>query len=537
MRKSIVLFCSFFFLMNAFAQQENKLVVGIVIDQMRPDYIYKYWNKYGEGGFKKLVNEGYFFKNTHYNYIPTFTGPGHASIYTGTVPANHGIIANDWLDKETLEKVYCVKDKNVNPVGSTSEKAKMSPKNLMASTITDELKFSTNLNGKVIALSLKDRGAVLPAGHTPDGCYWMDEGDFVTSSFYKKELPTWVNNFNKGKSVDVYLAREWNTLLPIESYTESWPDYTPYEEAPKGMKAAVFPYDLKAISKIEGRDLIKATPFGNSVLTNFAIEAIAAEKLGKDSILDFLSISYSSTDYVGHQFGPNSIELEDTYLRLDKDLARLIEYLNLNIGQDKYVLFLTSDHGAIDNPNYLKDNGMSAGYFDAKGLEDSLNTFFNKRMRDSIAVKIINENIYVKTFKLDSLRQNRRLSPQKVKANILRIAKEFEGVRDVYAYEELRLYPPGSMEHTIKNGMIENLSGDYFILLKPGYINHEIQGTTHGSAYAYDTHVPLIWYGNVKKGSSVEKVYTIDIAPTLSMMLNIPIPNSCTGEPLEELFK
>src|ERR1035437_5761903 len=322
----------------SFTNAQPKLVVGIVVDQMRYDYIQKYWNKFGDEGFKRLVNEGMFCKNVHYNYVPTFTGPGHASIYTGTTPATNGIVSNNWIDKDNKKGIYCAEDKSVNTVGSSSSAGQMSPKNLISSTVGEELKKYSDGKSKVIGIALKDRGAILPAGHNANAAYWYDgsNGNWITSTYYIKELPQWVNDFNKKESAKKYLSQVWTTSLLIEQYTESDMDDNNCEELFKGKEKPIFPYDLPTLMKDNGGlGLIKSTPFGNSLTKDFAIETIKNENLGKGNADDFLSVSFSSTDYIGHQFGPQSVEVEDCYIRLDKDIAGLLKFLDEWVGKNR----------------------------------------------------------------------------------------------------------------------------------------------------------------------------------------------------------
>ena len=306
----------FLIALNVYSQQlqRPKLVVGVVVDQMRWDFLYRFNNRYSDkGGFKRLMNKGFNCNNTLINYTPTYTACGHASIYTGSVPSIHGITGNNWYDSEKQQFVYCTDDASVTTVGSATAAGKMSPANMFTTTIGDELKLATNLKSKVIGIALKDRGGILPAGHSANAAYWYDSktGDWITSSHYMKELPGWVNDFNKQKWVDKYYRQGWNTLYPINTYTQSTPDENNYEVNTLGKG---FPY---ALSSLAGKNynLIMATPFGNTLTTQFSKAVIEQEQMGADSITDFLAISYSSTDYIGHSFGPNSIETEDTYLR------------------------------------------------------------------------------------------------------------------------------------------------------------------------------------------------------------------------------
>ncbi len=281
-----------------------KLVIGIVVDQMRYDYLTRFYNKYSNGGFKRLINDGYNLKNTHLNYSSTKTAVGHTSIYTGTTPNNHGVLANDWYDKASKKWINCVGDERYNTIGSLSKNGKKSPHRNQVSTIGDQLHLAQNMNGKVIGISIKDRGSILPAGHSANAAYWYDGnniGNWISSSYYMKELPKWVRDFNKAKKVDDYLNQTWNTYYDISTYNESIDDNNSYEQKLKGKSTATFPYDLPELRSLNNNySLINETPFGNSLTLDCAIEAIKGERLGKSEFTDLLAVSFSSTDYIGH---------------------------------------------------------------------------------------------------------------------------------------------------------------------------------------------------------------------------------------------
>jgi hypothetical protein len=306
-----------FSLTTVFSQSANskpKLVVGIVVDQMRQEYLYRYSPKFSNGGFNRLMNDGFMLRNAHYNYVPTVTGPGHASIYTGTTPSTHGVIANDWYDKDLKKNVNCIEDERQQAVG-VEKAAGASPWRMLSSTITDELKIFTQKRAKVIGLSIKDRGAILPAGHAADGAYWFDggSGKFISSTYYKPGLPMWLEKFNDLKLPDKYLYKTWNTLLSIDQYKESGPDDSPYETKLTGKDRPVFPYNLAELRKnYADFGLLTSTPFGNDLLTELTKAALDGENMGTDEITDFLCISYSPTDIICHAMGPNSIEVQDT---------------------------------------------------------------------------------------------------------------------------------------------------------------------------------------------------------------------------------
>lgn len=516
----------------------TKLIVGITVDQMRQEYIYRYWDKYGTGGFKRLISDGFSFENAHYSYKPTYTAPGHASIYTGTTPATHGIIGNNWYDKSIKTTIYCAGDTSVHSVGSESKAGQMSPKNMLTTTVTDELRLATNFKGKSIGISIKDRGAILPAGHAANGAYWFDSsiGDWITSTYYMDSLPTWVQDFNSQRNTDAYLSQDWNTLLPIESYTESIVDNNPFEMIYKGEEAPVFPHKLKEIAELEGYGLLAKTPFGNSATKELAKAAIVGEELGMDDITDFLAVSFSSTDYIGHQFGARSIETEDTYLRLDRDIADLLDYLDRTVGEGEYVVFLTADHGAAETPLYLENMKIPAGYFNIEGYKDGLNTYLDFKLGKKPWVEnVSNDQVFLNHL----LVQNSEVSLSEITEAIVYFSLQFEGIAAAVSSEELRsaYYGYNSSMHLIQRGYNQRRSGDVHLLLDPAWMTYFRQGTTHGTSYNYDTHVPIVFYGGmINKGLSYQPVNVIDIAPTISAMLHIPAPNGSNGQVLAEVF-
>lgn len=517
----------------------SKLVIGIVVDQMRYDYLTRYAHRYGEGGFKRLLNEGFEFKNNHFNYIPTYTGPGHASVYTGTYPAIHGVIANDWYDKEIKESVYCVQDDEVQSVGTAHTAGKMSPHRMKTTSITDQLRLHTQQKSKVIGLSLKDRGAILPAGHSGTA-YWFhgkDEGSWITSSFYMESLPAWVQQFNESGIAESYLNDTWNTLYPIETYTESGPDLSPYEDKFRGVDNSVFPYDLKSLAPENGNfDIIKETVFGNYITTDFAIAAIEGENLGKNNTTDFLAISYSSTDYIGHTFGVNSVEVQDNYLRLDKDIERLLVYLDTRLGKGNYTVFLTADHGAVHTPGYLQSQNIPAGFFNRLEFQKQLKEFSIAAFSVDMVEKIQSNQVFL---------NKEALKTKNLKAEVVQQAlADF-----ILAYPQIdKVFTRKNLEgntynrdtgYLVQNGFNQKRSGDLVFVLDPAVIStwYEKGGTTHGSGFTYDTHVPLIFFGHgIKNGHTYHKSEISDIAPTLSALLGIARPNGATGRVLAELF-
>lgn len=521
---------------------QPKLVVGLVIDQMRFDYVYRFWDKLGENGLKRMLSQGYNCRNTNYNYVPTFTGPGHTSIYTGTTPAVHGIIANRWYDRDLKKGVNCVFDPNAKPVGSNVEEGKRSPSRMLTTTVGDQLRLATNNESKVIGIALKDRSAILPAGHTANGAYWMDDttGFFITSTYYRNELPAWVNEFNNKKLTAQYLSKNWELLKDSSQYTESIADNNKYEETFDGETAPVFPHELpKLFPKKNGKyGLIRSTPFGNSLTEDFAEAAIIGENLGKNAKTDFLCVSFSSTDYVGHMFGPTSREIEDTYLRLDKELADFFAFLDNWIGQNNVVVFLTADHGVVETPEFLKDRKIPAGYFNEKICRDSLQKTLTRKYGDTLVTSYSNDQVFLNHKKIEA----KGLKLEEVQDFVAAFVMRFDGVSACMTASDMASNQYTGAPHAlIQKGFNFRRSGDVCIILEPGWFGEwgSKTGTTHGSAWNYDTHVPLYWWGwKIKPGGSSEVYQSItDIAPTLCMMLNIQYPDGCTGQPIVGLLK
>lgn len=526
-----------------FAQTQPKLVVGIVVDQMRQEYLYRYESKFSPNGFNKLTKKGFMLKNAHYNYVPTETGPGHASIYTGTTPAIHGIVANDWYDRALKKDVNCVGDDLQTPVGS-ARGGKVSPARLLTTTVTDELKFATQMRAKVVGVSIKDRGAVLPTGHMPDGAYWYDgsTGDFITSTYYKTELPAWVQKFNQQKLPDQYLALEWKPLLPIEQYTEVSVDDSPYEWKWRGKEKATFPYKLSELRKDNGNyDLVANTPWGNTIVAEMAKAAVTGEALGKDEITDFLSVSFSSTDRIGHGTGPNSIELADTYLRLDKTLEDFFAYLDKEVGVGKYTVFLTADHGVAEVAQYMKDKRVPAGYFRTSYVEAGLHEYLQKYFPGkSIIEKVTTEQVFINQQAFEGDPRTTGIDLLVATELITKYLMSTDGIAQVYTTTTLRQASADEdgIRGKVVRGFHPKRCGDIAFVLEPGwYAWSGVTGSTHGSAYTYDTHIPIVFYGaGIKAGTSSQFHTITDIAPTLSVLLKIKFPNGATGQPVSEIL-
>lgn len=541
--KYLFTFFTIIFITNLSFCQDNsdnpKLVVGIVVDQMRYDYLTRFEYRFGEGGFKRMMNEGFNCKNNHFNYVPTYTGPGHASIFTGTTPKYHGVISNNWYDKDIKQAVYCAGDDSVASVGTEDVSGQMSPHRMKTTSFADENRLFTQMRGKSIGISLKDRGAILPAGHSANAAYWFQgklEGKFITSTYYMAELPNWVKAYNNGGSVAKYM-KEWNTLYDIKTYTESGDDVNDFESGFRGKETASFPYDLKALSMENGGfDILKTTPYGNSIVTDFAIAAIDGEGLGKDNITDVLTVSYSSTDYVGHNFGANSKEIQDTYLRLDQDLKRLFEALDTKVGKGEYTVFLTADHGAVHVPAYLQSVKIPADYVNSNYEKQMFNNFmFNNYKSTELIENVSNNQIFLNHAKLKEL----NLNLSEVQNAIVHEIIKYKSIDKAYSSSVfLTTSFTTGIEELLQNGFNQKRSGDVVYVDNPATISYSRTGSTHGSGFNYDTHIPLLFYGKgINKGSTYQKTKIVDIAPTISALLGISFPNGNTGNPIEEVLK
>lgn len=509
-----------------------KLVIGLVVDQMRWDFLYRFESKYGNDGFRKLVAEGYVCEYAQYNYVPTYTAPGHASIYTGSVPAVHGIIGNDWYDKASKAEIYCVTDTNFASVGTTSDEGRKSPHRMITTTWCDELKISNAGHSKVIGLAIKDRSAILPAGHSANAAYWFDgkSGKWITSSYYRKDLPAWLEKENERITQEKQAAANWKTLLALDAYAESTHDDAAWEYPYKNELKPVFPHELQAMLE-KNADVLKSVPYGNTMTLNAARAAIEGEQLGRGQYPDILCLSLSTPDMVGHQFGPNAVEIEDLYLRLDQEMASFISWLDSKLGRDNFVLFLTADHGGANNASFLKSYDIPAGNVISKTFAQQVDEFLADEFdgRKLIAA-ITNQQVFIDHDSLD----NDADEIAELKESLSAFLKTLPGVAAVVDLEELsETTMPSKYKTMIENSYHAQRSGDLYIVLEPAWMEDFVKGTTHGTQYAYDTHVPLIFFGGaVKAGKDYSAVNITDIAPTISQMLKIQEPNGCIGKPI-----
>lgn len=529
---------------NTFSQslsgpvKRPKLVIGLVVDQMRWDFLYRFADRYTTGGFRRLVETGYSCENTMIPYTPTITACGHTCVYTGSVPAIHGIVGNDWYDRSTGKITYCAGDSTVATVGSNSAEGKMSPANMLANTIGDELRIATNFQSRVVGIAIKDRGSILPAGHSATAAYWFDGtvGKMISSSYYMKSLPAWVNSFNDQQLPAKYIERPWTTLYPIETYKMSTADDKPYEGTLNAESRPVFPHKLVG-AQPEPFEILASSPFGNTYTLEFAKRAITEYQLGKQQYTDMLCVSLSSPDYVQHKFGPNSIEAEDVYLRLDKDLSTFFTFLDQTVGKDQYVLFITADHGGLNVPGFLKENKIPANPFETTRFTRNLDSLL--QVKFGVAELISNVNNYQIYLNRELIQQsNKKLDDVKdfVIAELLRNPQIANAI-DLAKIGTPALVQP--LQMMVTNGFNVKRSGDIQFVLQPANLTgYERSGTGHGAFYPYDAHIPLVWMGwGVPKGKKTNRVtFMTDIAPTVAALLHVQMPNGAIGQPINEVI-
>lgn len=547
-KRSLLLACILFgFSVKHYGQSGNsvlnngierpKLVIGLVVDQMRWDYLYRYYNRYSNGGFKRLVKDGYSFENTFIPYTPAVTAAGHTCLYTGSVPAIHGIVGNDWVERDSAKTMYCAQDRSVNSVGTFSNQGQMSPRNMLVTTVGDELRIATNFRSRVFGIALKDRGGIFPAGHSANAAYWLDDstGNWISSTYYMNKLPGWVDDFNKSRRVDSLMIHDWNLAYDRSVYDQSTADDMDYELPIYTEKKSTFPHSYKSMI---GKNYyaFRQSPYGNTLTLDFAKKLIQHEKPGMSGQTDMFCISLSSTDYIGHKFGPNSMEVEDTYLRLDKEIESFLNFLDATYGKGGYLLFLSADHGAPGIPNFMKENKMPGGSVNAGGLVKELNSICEEKYAVKNLVRAIYEyQVYLNNPVIDSV----KLDKKSIKQTIIEYLKTRSEVVKVFDYSDFdKFVMPAGQKEMFAKGYYYKRSGDIQIVLRSQYTDVMSNGTEHGTMYTYDTHIPLVWYGwKIRPGKTNREVYMTDVAPTISAMLKIQMPGGCIGQVLQEIVQ
>ncbi|GAB3934905.1 alkaline phosphatase PafA [Larkinella terrae] len=515
-----------------------KLVVGIIVDQMRYDYLYRFYNKYTEGGFKRMMRDGFNARNNHYHYAATITAPGHTHVYTGSAPAISGIVGNDWYDRASGQTLYCVGDSTVSSVGNSSSAGKMSPRNLQVTTVTDQLKVATQGRSKVIGVAMKDRGSILPAGHAANAAYWFDskDGSWISSTFYMKDLPQWAKDFNALKLSDKYLTQAWETTLPINQYVESTVDDTPFENPLAGEPKAVFPH--QAIASLGSKyEALRTSPFGDVLTKEMAVAALRGENLGRGTETDFLCVSFSSPDAIGHRFSPSSIEIEDEYLRLDKVMAELLNALDAQVGKGNYFTFLSADHGAADNPAYSMSLNLPGGFLEGK----TVGAATDKALTDAFGPgKWVIGNANAQVYLNHDLLRDKKVKIADA-AEVVKLALlKHPGILNVVNLHDVNSNTvPEYWLHFLRNVYHPKRSGDLLLITQPGWLEgYQKGGTSHGTLFNYDTHVPLVFYGwGIKPGETTRRTQIADIASTVSALLHILEPSGNIGNPVSEAIK
>jgi predicted AlkP superfamily pyrophosphatase or phosphodiesterase len=511
--------------------EKPKLVVGIVVDQMRYDYLYKFYSKYTDGGLKRLMTEGYNCRNNQYHYASTVTGPGHAHIFNGSSPAISGIVGNEWYDKTIGKTTYVVSDSTTKLVGEGSATAgKMSPRNMKVSSITDQLRIANQFNSKVVGIAIKDRGAILPSGHTGQA-YWYDAGsaNWISSDFYLKQLPNWVNSFNEKKIPQQLVSKPWETLISQDKYIETEQDDQPYEATMSGEPKAVFPHKVT----LSG---IATSPYGNDLTLKFGLAAIEGERLGMGQETDFLTLSFSSPDYVGHSFGPQSKEIEDVYLKLDINIAELLSHLDKKLGIGNYTVFLSADHGVAEIPAFLKKHNVPSGVFLGGELEKKAEATLTAKFGEG--KYLLSADNYQMYLNMELINQ-KNISVDQITQALKNEFVKTEGIYNVVNISEGKANEvPQFFRDKLTNIYNPKRSGEVMVLVEPAWFAGYVKGTTHGTMYPYDTHVPLLFFGwGINKGEYLKETYISDIAPTIAMLLKILEPNGSIGSPIISALK
>ncbi len=516
--------------------EEPKLVVAILVDQFRYDYLERFRDQFTDGGLRLLTDQGAFMTFAQYNFCPTVTGPGHASFLSGAPPAVHGIISNDWFDKRTQKSLNCVGDADVEGVGGSEGEGKRSPRNFIGSNFADEMRL--RFHSRIVGVSLKDRGAILPAGKKPAGAYWFDStsGNFITSTYYMPQLPAWVRVFNERKRPADFIGQTWKRLLGPEAY--QWPDQAVGEGVMPREKTPTFDHTVYP-SPTEGFETLVPTPFGNQLLAEFAVAALDGEQLGTGPQPDLLCVSFSSIDAAGHRFGPYSQEVQDMTLRLDRELTQFFAVLDQKIGLKHVAIVLTADHGVAPTPEFAAEQGLPGQRVEIVPVMADLYTKLAERFGPGsllLTPRPIDGNLYLDR---DALRA-RQLDPEIVAAFIREWALSTGTFQAAFTRSQLLDgRAPGVIGQRVLNGYNPERSGDVVLVLKPYSMIHPGKGgTTHGSPYAYDTHVPVLFYGSAfKPGRYADEFYITDIVPTLCAALHLNEPPGCIGKPCVKVLR
>lgn len=512
-----------------------KLVIRVVVEQMRYEMLLRYWDRFEQdAGFKRLVNNGVLCKNTKLNYAFTERAPGFATLTTGTNPSVHGMVLDYWYNRLSNKKEFSIDDSIYETVGSVTPEEGFSPSNLLAGTLGDELKM-LNPKSKVFSVGLNPVSAILGAGNISDGAYWFEEktGNWITSSYYRDSLPKWVENFNDKGLQDIYMKKQWETLMPDTSYIHSMPDENESEEGFLLIYKKHFPYNLSVLKKkSQSFKYLKYTPFGNTYTKDFVHTLILNESLGDDKNVDLLTLSFSASSYVNDLFGPRSMEMEDLYLRLDRQLDHLVNFLEKNVGKNEFLLVLTADRGCADSYDYRQTKNLPVRDFRPEQGLSLLRSYLDIVYEKEQWIK----NYTKRQLYLDhSLIDQHGYSHSDVESTISNFMVKKSGIS--YAVKASTLREGNFIEginQKLQHSYHPKRSGDIFLGLEAGSIE---QSESTGSSYNYHAHIPLIWYGKgIHSGELQRKIRLRDIAPTISMLIDIPLPEASDGKPIRELL-
>ncbi len=549
MKKSTLIILLVLISLSSFSQtayippEKPKLVIGIIVEQLRYDQLERIREILPDNGLKKLVNEGTYYRNASYDHLLTEAAPGYATISSGTSPSFHGITSDTWYHPFNDQMIFCVQDTKSSAIGGSFETGLFSPANLLSSTFADELKMASCGAAKVFGIGIREMGAILTAGHTANGAFWYDDrtGTWMSSSYYTKELPGWLMDLNSMMLPVKYLNQSWTTLMEPSLYPGCQPDSNGIE---RGFdNRSWFPYDLKTMSS-EGRSanakrnygLLRETPFADDFTTELAMRLIENEHLGQDEVTDYLSVTYSATDYIGHRFGPSSVETADALVRLDKNIRLLLEMLDKNLGKKNVLIYLVSAHGVAEIPAVLETGRIPAGYFRLNQSLQLLRSYLNAIYGQGDWIKGFHEN---QIFLNRALIEDSDINLEDIQRKVARFMVQFSGISSAVPCStfEMSSYRSGLLLK-MSNSYTPQRSGDVMISLNPGWVEKTDNVTGHNSSYEYDSHVPLIWYGWTASRASVTRSVSIrDLAVTLSVLCKVPLPNAASGEPLPELFR
>jgi predicted AlkP superfamily pyrophosphatase or phosphodiesterase len=523
--------------------EKPKLVIGIIVEQLRYDQLEKLRDILPEDGLRKMINEGTYYKNASYDYLLTQAAPGYATISTGTDPSFHGMTSDSWYHPLSDQVIYCVQDSKANPVGGSFETGLFSPANLLSSTFADELEMATCGEAKVFGIGIREMGAILTAGHSADGAFWYDDrtGTWMSSSYYTSVLPGWVMDLNAMMFPEKYLNGTWEPFMEPSLYSGCQNDSSKFERGFNGQ--TWFPYDLKALSTKgkmlnEKRDygLLRETPFADDFTTDLALRLIEKEELGQDEVVDYLAITYSSEDYIGHRFGPSSVEAADAIVRLDRNISRLLEVINTKLGKKNVLIYFVSAHGVSEIPAVLEANRIPSGYYRLNQSLQLLRSYLNAIYGQGDWIKGFHDN---QIFLNRTLIEDADINLEEIQKRIARFMVQFSGIANAVPCSafEGNNFNEGILRK-MDNSFSPQRSGDVMITLNPGWVEKNDDVTNHNSPYEYDSHVPLIWYGwTANKATVTRRVNVKDIAVTLSDLCKVPLPNAANGDPLTELFR